>query len=41
MKQYKNSTNNTKHGVYKYVYYQNTPMYSHPHITKQVQTHSV
>jgi hypothetical protein len=35
MKQYKkHSTNNRKHGKYKYAYYQNT----HTHITKQVKT---
>ena len=40
-KQYKNSTNNTKHSKYKYTYYQNTPTYIQQHITKQVQTTTV
>ena len=39
----KQSTNNTKHSKYKYTYYhphncQNTPIYTHSHITKQVKT---
>jgi hypothetical protein len=34
----KQSTNNTKHSKYKYTYYQNTPTYIYPHITKQVKT---
>jgi len=37
----KHSTNNTKHSKYKYTYYQNTPTYTHPHITKQVKTSTV
>jgi hypothetical protein len=34
----KHSINNTKHSIYKYTYYQNTPTYTHPHVTKQVPT---
>jgi len=42
MKQHKkHSTNNTKHSKYKYTYYQNTHTYTHPHITKQVETTTV
>jgi len=42
------SKNNTKHSIYKYTYYQNTHTvvktphtYTHPRITKQVQTTTV
>jgi len=35
------STNNTKHSKYKYTYYQNTHIYTNPHITKQVKTTTV
>jgi len=33
----KRSKNNTKHSKHKYIYYQNTHTYTHPHITKQVK----
>jgi hypothetical protein len=35
------SKNNTKHSKCKYTYYQNTPTYTQPHITKQVKTNTV
>ena len=37
----KHSTNNTKRSKYKYIYYQNTHTYTHPHITQQVKTTTV
>jgi hypothetical protein len=37
----KHSTNNTKHSKYKYTFQQNTPTYTHPHITKQVKTSTI
>ena len=42
MKQYKkHSKNNTNHRKYKFTYYQNIHTYTHPHITKQVETTTV
>jgi hypothetical protein len=37
----KHSTNNTKLSKYKYTYYQNTHIYTYPHITKPAKTTTV